>query len=338
MAHYYPPVGVPLQGRGARPAAHDDDVRFTEVGGLSMEMGTEEVPEGGENRFVQKYPVRAKYPELVLKRGLLGARRCSNGSAHASTTTSIVPKDVDVKLLNDEHQPLMTWHLVKAYPTKWALTDLNATGNSVAVETLQLFYQYFTVDADSCHRWRPEVPIIVDEVVISVEVTNQASGGAPPAPGASRPRSGRRCSASASSACSTRFAQGGALTMPVADRGTLEHLIIQRLREAGLQGTPADGSFEAYVNPSEITLGYEIEYDSAQRRRHHRSRMEFKKIKPGELSLSFFIDGTGANGRTVDVQPQGGEVPGGHRLQRQHPPHELPQGRPGARCRSSVAC
>jgi len=27
------------------------------------------------------------------------------------------------------------------------------------------------------------MPIIVDEIVISVEVTNQASGGAPPAPG-----------------------------------------------------------------------------------------------------------------------------------------------------------
>ena len=32
--------------------------------------------------------------------------------------------------------------------------------------------------------------------------------------------------------------------------------------------------------------------------------MEFKKIKPGELSLTFFIDGTGANGRQVDVREQ----------------------------------
>jgi phage tail-like protein len=54
---------------------------------------------------------------------------------------------VDVKLLNEQHQPLMTWHLVKAYPTKWALNDLNATANAVAVESLQLYYQYFTVDA-----------------------------------------------------------------------------------------------------------------------------------------------------------------------------------------------
>jgi hypothetical protein len=30
--------------------------------------------------------------------------------------------------------------------------------------------------------------------------------------------------------------------------------------------------------------------------------MNFKKIKPGDLSLTFFIDGTGANGRAIDTQ------------------------------------
>ena len=40
----------------------------------------------------------------------------------------------------------MTWHLVNAYPTKWTLGDLNAMGNAFALETLQIFYQYFTVD------------------------------------------------------------------------------------------------------------------------------------------------------------------------------------------------
>ena len=58
----------------------------------------------------------------------------------------IQPKNLDVKLLNAEHQPLVTWHVVNAYPTKWAVSDLNATSNAVVVESLQFFYQYFTVD------------------------------------------------------------------------------------------------------------------------------------------------------------------------------------------------
>jgi phage tail-like protein len=145
MALYYPPVGfhfrVEVLGLG-----DDQDVRFTEVAGLSVELGTEDVPEGGENRFVQKYPLRAKYPELVLKRGLLVRSKVFDWVAGAIQSLEIEPRDVDVTLLNDDHQPLLTWHLVKAYPTKWAVADLNASGNTVAVETLQLFYQSFTVN------------------------------------------------------------------------------------------------------------------------------------------------------------------------------------------------
>ena len=53
---------------------------------------------------------------------------------------------MDVQLLNEQHEPLLTWHVFKAYPTKWAVSDLNAASNAVAIETLQLFYQYFTLD------------------------------------------------------------------------------------------------------------------------------------------------------------------------------------------------
>ena len=89
------------------------------------------------------------------------------------------------------------------------------------------------------------------------------------------------------------------------DRGTLEHLVIRAHLRPDYKDTPTlDNIFEAYVNPSEITLGYEVEYDGQSGAGTTGSRMEFKKIKPGELSLSFFIDGTGANGRTVDVREQ----------------------------------
>jgi phage tail-like protein len=59
---------------------------------------------------------------------------------------AIEPKNIDVKLLNEEHQPLLTWHLVNAYPTKWSVSDMNASNNAVMVESLQFFYQYFTLD------------------------------------------------------------------------------------------------------------------------------------------------------------------------------------------------
>jgi phage tail-like protein len=146
MASYYPPVGFHFKVEILDLPPSDSDTRFSEVGGLSVEMGTEEIVEGGENRFIQKFPTRAKYPELVLKRGLLTNSEIVKWVRSCIEDYDIQPKNIDVKLLNEKHEPLLTWHVVKAYPTKWAVSDLNATSNAVVIESLQLFYQYFTVD------------------------------------------------------------------------------------------------------------------------------------------------------------------------------------------------
>jgi phage tail-like protein len=144
---YTPPVGFHFKVEVlGLDRALDDDVRFTDVGGLSFEVTSEEVPEGGENRFIQRYPVRAKYPDLVLKRGLLKSSAIWDWARDCIENLDIKPKNVDVKLLNEKHEPLLTWHLVGAYPVKWAVADLSASSNAYVVESLQLAYQYFTVD------------------------------------------------------------------------------------------------------------------------------------------------------------------------------------------------
>jgi phage tail-like protein len=154
MPHYYPPVGfhflVEVLGL---PRASDADTRFSDVGGLAVELGTEEVAEGGQNEYLQKYPVRAKYPELVLKRGLLVDSALVSWIENAVGLLAIDPKDVDVKLLDEEHQPLVTWHVRKAYPTKWAVSDFSASGNAIVVESLQLFYRSFSVDRKGHSAW-----------------------------------------------------------------------------------------------------------------------------------------------------------------------------------------
>ena len=84
--------------------------------------------------------------------------------------------------------------------------------------------------------------------------------------------------------------------------GHLEKLLVQAFTTPDCAPGSQIGTFESYVNPSEITLAYEMEYDAAQGAGTTGSRMNFKKQKPGDLSLVFFIDGTGADGRVVDVQ------------------------------------
>ncbi len=85
--------------------------------------------------------------------------------------------------------------------------------------------------------------------------------------------------------------------------GELKRLLIRAYEKPDYSGSAA-GEFEAYVNPNEITVSYELEYFSTQGVGTTNSRMEFNRAKPGDLSLSFFLDGTGANGRVIDVQEQ----------------------------------
>jgi phage tail-like protein len=143
---FTPPVGFHFRVEvlGLTPVA--DDLRFVEVGGLALEVATEDVPEGGENRFVQRYPGRAKYGDLVLKRGLLKDSEVWNWARVCIEDLDVTPRDVNVTLLNPEHEPLMTWHLVGAYPVKWSVSDLNATANAFVVETLTLAYRHFRLD------------------------------------------------------------------------------------------------------------------------------------------------------------------------------------------------
>lgn len=145
MGVYYPPSGFHFKVEviGFLSAS---DIRFTEVSGLSVELGTEEIPEGGENRFIQKYPTRTKYADLVLKRGLLVSSEVITWVQQCIEDFNIEPKNIDVKLLSETHDPLITWHVVNAYPTKWSISDLNSMNNAVVIETLQFFYQYFTTD------------------------------------------------------------------------------------------------------------------------------------------------------------------------------------------------
>ena len=70
MVDYYPPWGFYYKVE-LSISKNKGDVRFQTVSGLSVEYDMEEFKEGGENRFTHKLPVRTKYADLVLKRGML---------------------------------------------------------------------------------------------------------------------------------------------------------------------------------------------------------------------------------------------------------------------------
>jgi len=121
------------------------DIKFQAVSGLEVNMETEPYREGGENRFVHNLPVRSNFSNLTLKRGLFVHSQLINWCMDAFTNMEIKPVNIIISLLNEQHLPLMTWNIVNAYPVKWSVSEMNAERSELAIESIELNYQYFTL-------------------------------------------------------------------------------------------------------------------------------------------------------------------------------------------------
>jgi phage tail-like protein len=146
MSDYYPPWSFYYKVEfmlDARPGPAD--ARFQTVSGLSVEYDFESFKEGGENRFEHKLPVRTKYADLVLKRGMLMGSAVLDWFTAAFRDREFRPADVNVILMNEQGQSLRTWNVAHAIPKKWLISDLNANENSVVIETMELSYRYFSL-------------------------------------------------------------------------------------------------------------------------------------------------------------------------------------------------
>jgi phage tail-like protein len=145
MAGVYPPSSFSFTVSGV--ASEGIDSRFQSVSGLSTEIGTEEYAEGGENRFVHQLPLRPKYPNLVLKRGLVEDSGLIEWCRAAMERFEFAPRDLVITLSGgtDSTAPSMSWNVVGAYPVKWDVSEFNAEESKLAIETIELKYRYYTI-------------------------------------------------------------------------------------------------------------------------------------------------------------------------------------------------
>ena len=122
------------------------DTSFQEVSGIGSEIETESYTEGGENRYVHQLPKAVKHPKLVLKRGI--AKLTSplviwcRSVFEADFVAPIVPMPIMVYLMNENNSPMRAWSFANAYPVNWEVDSFNSTKNEVAIEKIELSYNY----------------------------------------------------------------------------------------------------------------------------------------------------------------------------------------------------
>lgn len=125
---------------------------FSEVTGLDSENTPIEYREGMDAvNATRKLPGMEKYSNVQFKRGITGSLAMWEWRKQVrdSSSTSPPSKTVRVKLLNENHDvgnPAMTWVLHGAWPTKITGPSLNAKGNDIAIEQVDLVVERLDIE------------------------------------------------------------------------------------------------------------------------------------------------------------------------------------------------
>ena len=111
-------------------------VGFSECTGLDAEVSVIEYREGGDH-LVRKLPGLVKFTNITLKRGVTDSLELYNWFK-AIMQGKNDRRDGSIVLLDDESKPVTRWNFKNAWPCKYQGPRLNAKGNEVAIETLEL--------------------------------------------------------------------------------------------------------------------------------------------------------------------------------------------------------
>jgi phage tail-like protein len=119
------------------------DIEFQNISGLKASIEYEEIAEGGQNRFKHSLPLRSKFENLVMKRGLTsdlsGLRTWCN---LAIDNFIFNPVNISIMLLNENHIPVKCWFIAHALPVSYELGELNAEESKIVIETITLKYNF----------------------------------------------------------------------------------------------------------------------------------------------------------------------------------------------------
>jgi phage tail-like protein len=109
---------------------------FSEATGFESKTETDDYREGGTNDYVHKIAKETKYSNLVLKRGLTDSVLLY-GWYQGIARGFVVRMTISIVLLDSSGDEKVRWVFLDAFPVRWASSDLNASGNTVAVETVE---------------------------------------------------------------------------------------------------------------------------------------------------------------------------------------------------------
>ncbi|MDR1370031.1 MAG: phage tail protein [Dysgonamonadaceae bacterium] len=124
------------------------EIAFKEVSGLSYELETETIGEGGVNGFEYKLPKGIKHGNLIMKRAVKPMNKLNEtvlnrwlrSVFNGEYASPIQTETILIQLLNENGVALHQWMCKNAYPVKYEMENFDAEKNGIAIESMEFAY------------------------------------------------------------------------------------------------------------------------------------------------------------------------------------------------------
>ncbi len=116
---------------------------FQECSGLDASTDPIDYRNGDELNHVRKLSGLNKYSPITLKLGITDSDELWKWR-QTVIEGKTVRKSGSIVLRNEAGDEKLRWNFSNAWPSKWTGPSFNSTGNSVAVETLELTHEHVT--------------------------------------------------------------------------------------------------------------------------------------------------------------------------------------------------
>lgn len=117
---------------------------FQEVSGLELETQVASYIDGAfpPDAAPINIPARTKYSDTVtVKTGYCKADDEMLQLFLAAKTDHSLKRDITITLLDEVHEPVMTWLIRNAFPKKIDSFSLNATSNEIVIQTIDFAHE-----------------------------------------------------------------------------------------------------------------------------------------------------------------------------------------------------
>jgi phage tail-like protein len=114
---------------------------FAECTGIEATMEPKVIKAGGANYGPAQRVGQVSFATVVLKRGMTTTRDLWKWFQLVAGGSYSYRLDARITLQSPSGQPVLTWVLERALPTKFKAADLNAKGSDIGIEELHLAHE-----------------------------------------------------------------------------------------------------------------------------------------------------------------------------------------------------